>query len=275
MAMKSKELYPAIFSRHAAAYEDRLEQVMSRGEARGRQRVVDLVEARPGMRILDIACGPGNLSARLAELVFPGGEVVGVDLAPGMIERARARALPNARFEVMDMERLDFADASFDAVTCGHGLQFAPRLDRALGEARRVLRPGSRFAASVPVGSPSKGVQELLDSVIDRLLPPAPRAVDQDETRRTVSDPLALEAAIRNAGFGEVGVEVVEEEVVWESADHLVALLASWWDCAARLEGVDAEARATFIAEATEVLRRDYPGSIATSSRNLVAFATA
>ena len=273
--MKSKDLYPAIFSRHAAAYEDRLEQVMSRGEARGRQRVIDLVQARPGMRILDIACGPGNLSARLAALVAPGGEVVGVDLAPGMIGRARARGIANARFEVMDMERLELADASFDAAACGHGLQFAPDLDRALREARRVLRTRSKFAASVPVGSPSHGVQDLLDSVVNELLPPAPRAIDQETTRQTVSDPDALASAVRNAGFASAYVEEVEETVVWKSAEDLVGRLASWWDCAARLEGVDDAGRAGFIAQATKVLRREHPGVIETSARNLVMFATA
>jgi len=273
--MKSKDLYPGIFSRHAEAYEQRLDQVMSRGEARGRMRVLELVDARAGMRVLDLACGPGTLSAALAAAVAPGGEVVGVDLAPGMIQRARERGLANARFEVMDIERLAFPDALFDAATCGHGLQFVPHLDRALREARRVLGSGRRFAASIPVGSPSQGVQDLLDSVIDRLLPPAPRAIDQDDTRKTVSDPDSLAEAARRAGFGTARVEVVEEKVVWQSADQLVTVLASWWDCAARLEGVDEPTRRAFIAEAGEVLRRDHPGAIETASRNLVLLAIA
>lgn len=273
--MKSKDLYPDIFSRHAAAYESRLEQAMSRGEAPGRQRVIDLARARPGMRIIDLACGPGNLTARLAPLVAPGGEVVGVDLAPGMIERARARAIPNARFEVMDMERLEYDDASFDAATCGHGLQFVPNLDRALAETRRVLRPGATFAASVPVGAPSKGVQDLLDSVIDRVLPPAPRAVDQDATRKTLADPSALSAAARLAGFASGSVDTVEEVVVWDSAEQLVAMFASWWDCAARLDGLGEARRHSFIVEATEVLRRDHPGRIETTGRNLILDAIA
>ena len=71
--MKSKDLYPAIFSRHAEAYEQRLEQIMERGEARGRQRAIDFLEAKPGMRVLDLACGPGNLTARVAPLVLAGG----------------------------------------------------------------------------------------------------------------------------------------------------------------------------------------------------------
>ncbi|HYM66688.1 MAG TPA: methyltransferase domain-containing protein, partial [Patescibacteria group bacterium] len=82
--MKSKELFPAIFDRHASAYQRRLEDIMDRGEAAGRMRVIELAEPRPGMRILDLACGPGTLSRRLAPRVAPGGHVVGVDLAQGM-----------------------------------------------------------------------------------------------------------------------------------------------------------------------------------------------
>ena len=126
--MKSKEFFPDVFSRHAEAYQHRLEGIMANGEARGRTRVIELADARPGMRILDLACGPGNLSRRLAAMVAPGGEVVGVDLAGGMIELARRASIQNARFEVMDIERLDFADATFDAAVCGHGLQFVPDL---------------------------------------------------------------------------------------------------------------------------------------------------
>src|SRR5260370_5019830 len=143
---------------------------MNRGEAKGRQRLLDLVEARPGMRILDLACGPGNLSRRLATLVAPDGEVIGVDLASGMLERARMAAPPNARFEVMDIEDLKFDDSSFDAAVCGHGLQFVPRLDRALGKARRVLRGRSRFAASVPPAA-RQSVMTLLHSIVRPWLP--------------------------------------------------------------------------------------------------------
>lgn len=274
MAVKSKDLYPAIFSRHADAYQRRLEQIMSRGEARGRQRVIDLVDARPGMRILDLACGPGTLSRPLAALVAPDGEVVGVDLALGMLERARLGRIVNARFEVMDIEELAFADASFDAAVCGHGLQFAPHVDRALGEARRVLRRGGRFAASVPVSGIRQSVTALLDSVVDRWLPPAPH-VDESGTRRLVADQAAFEAAALSAGFDSARVEVIEERVRWESAEQLVGLCTSWWDCAARLDEIDTERRDGFIDDALTTLRRDFPGPIETSGRTHVLYAVA
>ncbi|HEY1454954.1 MAG TPA: methyltransferase domain-containing protein [Candidatus Dormibacteraeota bacterium] len=274
--MKSKDLYPAIFSRNAAAYQRRLEQVMALGQASGRQRAIDALEVAPSMKVLDLACGPGNLTRRLAALVQPGGEVVGVDLAEGMIELARNAGIPGARFEVMDIERLTFAVASFDAAICGHGLQFAPNLDRALLEAHRVLRPGGRFTASVPVTQvDGAAIWALLDTVIDRWLPPPPRAVDQDRTRQIVADPAALSQAAADAGFSSAAIETVVEKVSWRSADQVVSMCMSWWDCAARLEGVDSASRAGFARDAVEELRRSYPGEIETTGRNHVLVAIA
>jgi ubiquinone/menaquinone biosynthesis C-methylase UbiE len=268
-------MYPAIFSRHAAAYQRRLEGIMARGEARGRQRAIDLAEVRPGMKVLDLACGPGNLSRVLAGLVAPGGEVVGVDLAPGMVELARAAAIPGARFEIMDIERLEFPDASFDAAVCGHGIQFAPDLGQALREAHRVLKPRGPFAASVPTTGVRESVWALLDTVIDRWLPPATQAVDQKATRATVADAPAFRRAALDAGFVSAEVEVVDESVRWESADQLVSMFTSWWDCASRLDTIDDVRQRGFIDEATSTLRARYPGSIDTTGRNHVLLAIA
>lgn len=273
--MRSKELFPAVFSRHAAAYQSRLEQVMSRGEARGRVRVIELLEAQPGMRVLDLACGPGTLTSRLAELVSPGGEVVGVDLAPGMIELAQAAGIAGARFEVMDIERLLFPDASFHAAACGHGIQFAPDLDQALREAGRVLRPGARFAASVPLQGIAEPVWSLLDTVVDRWLPPASRAIDVGHTRETVNDATAFACAALDAGFATAEVEVIEENVRWESAEQLVLLFTGWWDCSARMEGVDQDRRHRLVDEAVATLGAAFPGAIETTGRNHVLFALA
>lgn len=273
--MKSKDLFPAIFSRHAEAYDRRLDQIMTRGESAGRQRIIALVEARPGMRVLDLACGPGTLSRRLATLVEPNGEVVGVDLAPGMIERARIAEIPNARFAVMDIEQLEFDDSSFDAAVCGHGLQFAPHLDRALSETRRVLRPGSRFAASVPARTSLPSVQDLLDEVFDRHLPPSARPADLSATRHVVAEPEGMQRAARNAGFSSARVESIDEKIVWGSAEQLVAMLSSWWDCAERMDRLDEDGRANLMDDAIDTLRSRHPGAIETGSGNLILFAIA
>jgi ubiquinone/menaquinone biosynthesis C-methylase UbiE len=274
-ALKSKELYPKVFSRHALDYDRRLEQVMAHGEARGRLRLLELVDAQPGMRIIDLACGPGTLTRRIAAHVSPGGEVVGVDLAPGMIELAQSAATPNARFEVMDIEHLSFPDASFDAAACGHGLQFAPGLGIALGEARRVLRPSALLAASVPIDTTMDRVWSLLDKVVDRWLGPAQQAVDHESTREVVADLRGFEQAARDAGFASARVELIEEKVSWQSAEQFVSHLAGWWFCASRMEGIDGDRRHRFLEEATETLRRAYPGEFDTTGRNHVLVATA
>jgi ubiquinone/menaquinone biosynthesis C-methylase UbiE len=152
--VKSKELFPPVFSRHALAYKQRLEDIMSRGESVGRMRALELVQAEPGMRVLDLACGPGTLSRRLAAMVSPGGEVVGVDLAPGMIALAGAMNIAAARFELMDIEQLAFPDESFDAAICGHGLQFVPDLPAVLRKpgASCSRMEGSQPACRSPLG---------------------------------------------------------------------------------------------------------------------------
>ena len=264
-----------MFSRHALAYHQRLEDIMSRGESAGRTRVVELIDARPGMRILDLACGPGTLTRRLAAIVSPGGEVVGLDLAPGMIALARSINIPAARFELMDIERLELADQSFDAALCGHGLQFVSDLPRALSEARRVLRPKGRLVASVPVTGQKEAVWELLDAVIDRWLPPAQEAVDQLPTRATVQNAVAFRQAALDAGFSAARVELIEEVVHWESAEQLVSNFMGWVLSAARLEGTGASRRQAIMDDAIETLRRDRPGKIETKGRNHVLFAEA
>jgi ubiquinone/menaquinone biosynthesis C-methylase UbiE len=274
--LKSKELFPGVFSRHALAYQRRLEEIMSRGEATGRVRAVELLEAGPGMRILDLACGPGTLSKRLSAMVSPGGEVVGVDLAPGMVEVARALNIPNARFEVMDIDGLAFDDESFDGALCGHGFQFMPDLRRSLSEARRVLRRDGRLCASVPVTArASDEVWKTLDSVVDRWLPRAPEVVDRGTTRETIDDAEAFKQAALSAGFTAARVEAIEENVHWESADHLVTNFMGWWDCASRLEGMDQVRRQAIMDDAIGTLTAHYPGAIETKGRNHVLVATA
>jgi ubiquinone/menaquinone biosynthesis C-methylase UbiE len=269
--VKSKELYPSVFSRHAEAYKSRLDEIMARGEARGRLHMIERSAAAPGMTVLDLACGPGNMTRLLAQRVQPGGRVIGVDLAPGMIALAARERPPRTWFAVMDIERLGLADQAFDSVTCGHGLQFAPDLGGALREAWRVLRPYAVLAASVPAAAcTDESVWSLIDRVVDRHLPPAPKAVDDSATRATVSDPDAFRSAALAVGFTSASVEVLDEEVHWDSAEMLVSRCMSWWQLASRIDAVGPSFGATFLAEATETVKREHPGPISTHSRNLV-----
>jgi len=96
--------------------------------------------------VLDVGCGTGEITARLAE-AYPGATFVGIDLEEPHLERARKRCAAfgaRTRFEVGDAMALAFADATFDYVVCRHVIQAVPDPARALAEIRRVLRPGGR-----------------------------------------------------------------------------------------------------------------------------------
>jgi SAM-dependent methyltransferase len=256
----SKDLYPGTFSRVAAAYKQRLDEVMARGEARGRAAVIEWLELKPGKRVLDLACGPGTLSYRLAQAVSPDGDVVGIDLAPGMIELAHGHApagLP-LRFELMDMEDLRFPDACFDAAACGHGFQFVPHLARALSEAHRVLKPGSRMAASVPIDPGQvSDAQAIFERAVGGDLPPAPRARDQFETRQMVADEQAFANVALQAGFSAARVARYEESTTWSSPRHFVEMAAGWWSMAIRLDRVSPTERAAILTRAIAAIEME------------------
>jgi SAM-dependent methyltransferase len=101
-------------------------------------------------RVLDIGCGPGTITAGLAALV-PGGHVIGIDRAVGVLDEARAEAerqrAANISFEVGDAYQLAFADSSFDVVHAHQVLQHLSDPVAALAEMRRVCRPAGVVAA--------------------------------------------------------------------------------------------------------------------------------
>ena len=115
--------------------------------------MLDMAVLRPGERVLDVACGTGLVSFRIADAVGENGAVVGTDISGEMIEVARRlatkRNIGNARFERCDAEDLCLDDPPFDAALCGLGLMYVPNPVKALGEMGRHLKPGGRAAAAV------------------------------------------------------------------------------------------------------------------------------
>jgi SAM-dependent methyltransferase len=110
-----------------------------------REAAFFLPHLRPGMRVLDVGCGPGTIALGLAEAVAPG-EVIGLDLREDVLARARdgaaARGTANLRFERGSAYELPFPDESFDAVLAHVVLMHLREPARALAEMHRVLRPG-------------------------------------------------------------------------------------------------------------------------------------
>jgi len=100
----------------------------------------------PGTRVLDVACGSGNLAIPAARA---GAIVTGVDIAPNLLEQARMRAESEGltiQFDEGDAENLPYADAAFDTVVRMYGAMFAPRPELVAAELVRVCRSGGRIA---------------------------------------------------------------------------------------------------------------------------------
>src|ERR1700742_689557 len=110
------------WGRHADFVDDRGAEVA--------EAMLDAAALRPDERVLELACGPGGVGLAAADLGAPGGCVVLSDVAPEMTaiaaERAEARNLGNVRTAQIDMEKIDFPDASFDVVLCREGLMLVP-----------------------------------------------------------------------------------------------------------------------------------------------------
>src|SRR5207237_5215175 len=198
--------------------------------------------------------------------------VGGVDSADGMLELASID-VPEAGFVRGELEQLPFADGSFALAFCGHGLQFVADLRRALGEARRVLRPGGRLAASVPADRLLVNPEKVVGPIADRWLNPRPNPVDAGD-RSWLEDPDAFSAALRQAGFLDARAEVVVTTASWESPASYVSLCSSWWDTAARMEGVPRSRVEAFQAELRAVLEAQFgDGPFETPGRDVVVCA--
>jgi ubiquinone/menaquinone biosynthesis C-methylase UbiE len=120
--------------------------VIARYAEAAEEEFVDRLHLKPGMRVLDVACGTGNTAIPAART---GANVIGVDIAANLITQARERARQagvTVEFREGDAEQLDLPDGSFDVVISVFGAMFAPRPDRVAQELFRVCRPGGLVA---------------------------------------------------------------------------------------------------------------------------------
>lgn len=137
-----------MFDRIAGLY-DAMNSVMTAGlHHRWRARAADLAAVPPDGRALDVATGTGDLALELARRLGPGGEVIGTDFSPRMLERARSKAAAvpgeRLRFEPANALELPYPDDQFDAATVGFGARNFASLERGLSEMTRVVKPGGR-----------------------------------------------------------------------------------------------------------------------------------
>jgi demethylmenaquinone methyltransferase/2-methoxy-6-polyprenyl-1,4-benzoquinol methylase len=191
-----------MFDRIAPSY-DRVNRVMTFGlDLSWRRRLVDALGLPVGARVLDLACGTGDLLTILARR---GMRPVGLDLSIGMLSEV-GRAVPLVQGVG---EHLPFAQASFDAVTCGFAVRNFADLAQVLSEVARVLRPGGGFGILEVAVPERRTVRALHGLYFQRIVPRIGAALSSDRRAyaylpRSVvylPTPAELAVALERAGF--------------------------------------------------------------------------
>ena len=203
-----------VFDSVASRY-DLMNDLMSAGLHRlWKAYTVMVADVRPGMSVLDIAGGTGDLALAFAPKVGPTGQVVHTDINAAMLEQGRNRlidagvALPTL---VCDAEALPFPDAHFDRVTVAFGLRNMTHKDRALAEMNRVLKPGGKLLV-LEFSTVAQPLRKAYDWYSFEVLPRLGRWVAGDEASyrylaesiRMHPDQQALKTLMQQGGFGHV-----------------------------------------------------------------------
>jgi SAM-dependent methyltransferase len=179
----------------------------------------------PGDTVLELAAGQGDVGFNVAAVIGPSGRLISSDFSPAMAEIARRRSgelgLTNVEHRILDAERIELADDSFDGVVCRWGYMLMPDPAAALAETRRVLRSGGRLAFSVW----SSGDRNPWVSIAARILvahgympPPEPG----EPGMFVLGDEATLRRLIEQAGFATVRLEEVPIRHHYPSVDEYV-----------------------------------------------------
>lgn len=187
------------------------------------RRTVERLRLAPGARVLDVCCGSGASAIPAAEIVGPGGSVVGVDLAENLLQLARSKAqqrgLANVEFRSGDMTALSFEDDSFDAVICVFGIFFVPDMHVALHELKRVLRTGGTLAITTWGPRLFEPANSAFWNSIRDVRPDLHKGFNPWDRISEVEDVRSL---LEAAGF-------TESEVVAEHGSQPVNSPEDWW----------------------------------------------
>jgi len=243
--------------------------------------LIDALPLRPGVRLLELAAGTGEVGFRAAPLLEPGGTLICSDQSEAMVEIARAGAerlgLRNVEFRVLDGEWIDLPVASVDAVVCRWGYMLMADPAAALRETRRVLRSGGRLSLAVwdaRSANPWSAVPHGVLEARGLLAPAAPDAPGPF----ALADRERLRELLDEAGFADIEIDAV---AIVRRAPDFERYWAMQLDLSAAtrraLEPLDEAARAEVAAavEAALAAHRSADGAYAVPGRTLVAVAGA
>jgi demethylmenaquinone methyltransferase/2-methoxy-6-polyprenyl-1,4-benzoquinol methylase len=222
-----------VFESVAPRY-DLMNDLMSGGAHRlWKNTLIDSLNPRPGERFLDVAGGTGDIAFRIVKRQGDRADVAVCDINPAMLDVGRNRAadrglLTGLTWTTGDAEDLPFPDRSFDGYTIAFGLRNVTDIDKALGEAWRVLKPGGRFHCLEFSKVTSRPLGRVYDAYSAWALPLFGRVVAKDaesyrylhESIRRFPPQRALAERLRAAGFANVA---------WRDMTLGVVALHSGW----------------------------------------------
>ncbi len=210
-AAKYKDTQRAQWDKDGAAWR-RWNPILDRWYGEATRQLLDLARIGPGHQVLDIAAGAGEPAASAAARVGPAGYVLATDLSAGIVEQARQvaqeRGLRQVETRVMDGEKLELPDDSFDAVICRLGLMFMPHPVAALREWHRVLRTGGRAAVMV-FSTPERNDWGAIPAAIIRRRAQVPPPAPGQPGLFSLGAPGVLAGLFREAGFRDPEIRTV------------------------------------------------------------------
>jgi ubiquinone/menaquinone biosynthesis C-methylase UbiE len=177
-------------------------------------RILEAARLKPGMRVVDVACGTGVLTVPAAKAVSPDGNAVGVDLNPGMLAVARRKA-PEIDWREAPAEALPFDAVEFDAALSQFGLMFFQDQHTAIREMWRVLRPGGRLVIAVWGSLESAPGYLAVTDLLARLF--GEEIAELLRAPYTLGDSRSLEALLRESGVEKPQVSRVAGEARFPS----------------------------------------------------------
>jgi ubiquinone/menaquinone biosynthesis C-methylase UbiE len=204
------------------------EAAFSAGLADATETMIGMAGVEAGMRVLDVACGAGIQTLRLAERVGPAGRVVATDISPRMLEHVRRAAAAAGLGNVETLERpadeLEAADGPFDAAISRLGLMLFPAPVEAVRAVRRVLRPGARFAALVFTTPAANPFFSQTMAVLRRHAgsPPPPAG---SPGLFALGDDGALAAVLRDGGLSDVRTRTLTASLRLDSTGDALAMM--------------------------------------------------
>ncbi len=176
-------------------------------------------EVTSGARVLDLCCGPANVSEALLNAGF---SVVGADFSPKMLVHARMR-LPNGEFVEADAQDLPFDDEDFGIVVCNFGIMHIPDQTQALREIRRILKPGGRFIMTSWCGPDVSPVFQVFYGSVQEHGDPSVKLPDSPDFHQYANDETAS-TLLADAGLTVETRRVIECCWILDSPEALAEI---------------------------------------------------